>query len=369
MRIIPENPHSKEPYWDNAARDILKTILFHIIDCGKPNNKKLMDFLRTQYTPLSLYNVLKNTAVKYAINIAFHLQTQETAKNVLSTLYSQANSILRREFYYSDSGFSARKWIREIDQNRGCCLYLVVTAAESNSYQTLFRLMIELMVREILSLDENAKRRIWLVLDEFQTLGKLAQMEEGLAQWRSFGGSAIVGTQSLAKVEEIYGKQTLRSFYQNLSTRLVFQYDESDGAKFITDNFGEGEISENQHNRMITRSGDRDISQVQEKISVKKALLPGELSLLKPLECYLKISEYPLTKISFIYKNPQRKHNLEAWELPYFEPLGAVDDDSNDRQKTLDFEKEEISDEPRERSDNENGGTKEAAAIEAQRDI
>jgi len=320
--IIPINHETKDPFWDTASRDILKVIFLKVLKSPKPSNKKLIDFLRINSTANELFNELNDVAVKNGINLKYYLKSKNTTASIMSTLSSYTNKLLRKELYYDEGSFSVIDFINNIDEkNKGKKVFLVQTANESGAYEVYFRLMIDLLVREIKALLNNSNRRIWILLDEFQSLGKLKEIEEGLAEGRSKGLSILLSTQSLAKVEEIYGKLLMRSFFQLLSTKIVLQYDEPEGARFLSDFFGEQEVLEVNENRMVTSEGNRDISQMQQKEMVKKIFIGGEFSTLKPLRSYIKISNFNISKITFKYLNIRDKNILKKSKAIAFDNI------------------------------------------------
>lgn len=327
--IIPINTEVKDPFWDTASRDILKAVFLKILTFEKPSNKKLIDFLRINSTADELFEELNEIAVNNGVNLEYYLKSKNTTASIMSTFSAHTNKLLRKEFYYETGNFNVVKFIANIDtENKGKKLFLVQTANESGVYEVYFRLMIDLLIREIKGLLNNSERRIWIGLDEFQSLGKLKEIEEGLAEGRSKGLAILLGTQSLAKVEEIYGKLLMRSLFQLLSTKIVLQYDEPDGAKFLSDFFGEQEVIEVNENRMVTSEGSRDISQMQQKETIKKIFLGGEFAILKPLEAYIKISNFDISKIVFKYMdikdiNIVKKSKVITFENIY-EPVDEI---------------------------------------------
>lgn len=325
--IIPINTEAKDPFWDNASRDILKAVFLKILSFEKPSNKKLIDFLRINSTADELFEELNEIAVNNGVNLEYYLKSKNTTASIMSTFSAHTNKLLRKEFYYEEGTFSVIDFIADIDtKNKGKKLFLVQTANESGVYEVYFRLMIDLLIKEIKGLLNDSQRRIWIGLDEFQSLGKLKEIEEGLGEGRSKGLAILLGTQSLAKVEEIYGKLLMRSLFQLLSTKIVLQYDEPDGAKFLSDFFGEQEVIEVNENRMVTSEGSRDISQMQQKETVKKIFLGGEFSTLKPLEAYIKISNFNITKTTFKYMDIKDINCIQKSKTIAFDNIFEADE-------------------------------------------
>ncbi len=340
--IIPVNTEAKDPFWDNASRDLLKAVFLKILTFEKPSNKKLIDFLRINSTADELFEELNEITVNNGINLEYYLKSKNTTASIMSTFSAHTNKLLRKEFYYENGNFNVIDFIANIDTtNKGKKLFLVQTANESGAYEVYFRLMIDLLIREIKGLLNNSERRIWIGLDEFQSLGKLKEIEEGLAEGRSKGLAILLGTQSLAKVEEIYGKLLMRSLFQLLSTKIVLQYDEPEGAKFLSDFFGEQEVIEVNENRMVTSEGSRDIAQMQQKETTKKIFLGGEFATLSPLDAYIRISNFNISKITFKYIEIPDKNFIKKAKTISFDNIYEQIDDSFDELEIEDKKQKE----------------------------
>ena len=340
--IIPVNTEAKDPFWDNASRDLLKAVFLKILTFEKPSNKKLIDFLRINSTADELFEELNEIAVNNGINLEYYLKSKNTTASIMSTFSAHTNKLLRKEFYYENGNFNVIDFIANIDTtNKGKKLFLVQTANESGAYEVYFRLMIDLLIREIKGLLNNSERRIWIGLDEFQSLGKLKEIEEGLAEGRSKGLAILLGTQSLAKVEEIYGKLLMRSLFQLLSTKIVLQYDEPEGAKFLSDFFGEQEVIEVNENRMVTSEGSRDIAQMQQKETTKKIFLGGEFATLSPLDAYIRISNFNISKITFKYIEIPDKNFIKKAKTIAFDNIYEPIDDNFDELEIEDKKQKE----------------------------
>ncbi|MFA5453999.1 MAG: type IV secretion system DNA-binding domain-containing protein [Sulfurimonas sp.] len=304
--FIPDT-QSKEKFWDNTARMILKGIIIKVKTSPNPSTKQLIDFIRQFQTKEEIWANLQEVNDKYGLSIKSLLTeaAEATAGSIMMNLQPYFIKIMRPEFYFEESDFSITKFIestanKNIDQR----LFLVQTKKEEGNYEGYFRVMLDMMTRTILSLENNPNRRIWIFLDEAQTLGKLSEVNDQLAEGRSKGGCVVLATQDLARLEELYGEHLMRNIFQLLSTKLMLQYDDPKGQKFISEFLGEQEVEEKNKNRMISRDAQRDIEQVSERNTTKKVLLTGELGLLKPLSAYLKMPGFPVTVVNFKFFQP-----------------------------------------------------------------
>ncbi|MFA6137424.1 MAG: type IV secretion system DNA-binding domain-containing protein [Sulfurimonas sp.] len=306
--FIPDT-QSKEKFWDNTARMILKGVIVKIKTSPNPSTKKLIDFIRKFQTKEEIWSNLQDVNDKYGLSIKSLLTeaADATSGSIMMNLQPYFTKIMRPEFYFDEGDFSITKFIQATaDKNIDQRLFLVQTKKEEGNYEGYFRVMLDMMTRTILSLENNPDRRIWIILDEAQTLGKLSEINDQLAEGRSKGGSVVFTTQDLSRIEELYGEHLMRNIFQLLSTKLLLQYDDPKGQKFISEFLGEQEVEEKNKNRMISRDAQRDIEQVSERNTTKKVLLTGELGLLKPLSAYMKMPGFPATIVNFRFFQPKQ---------------------------------------------------------------
>lgn len=315
--FIPDT-QSKEKFWDNTARMILKGIIIKVKTSPNPSTKKFIDFIRQFQTKEEIWANLQDVNDKYGLSIKALLTeaAEATFGSIMMNLQPYFTKIMRPEFYFEDGDFSITKFISStVDKNVDQRLFLVQTKKEEGNYEGYFRVMLDMMTRAILNMENSPTRRIWTFLDEFQTLGKLSEVNDLLAEGRSKGSSTVVATQDLSRIEELYGEHLMRNIFQLLATKLMLQYDDPKGQKFISEFLGEQEVEEKNKNRMISRDAQRDIEQVSEKNTTKKVLLTGELGLLKPLTAYLKIAGFPVTIVQYKFFQPEHINNLKKAKL------------------------------------------------------
>ena len=310
----------------------------------------LIDFIRTYREQEELWEQLEEVEHKYGVPVQLILKEgSKTADSIMINLEPYYSKILKNEFYYAEGNFSIKDFIASTkEQNIDTRLFLVQTKKEDGHYEAYFRLMIDIMTREIMSLPNSNNRRIWSLFDEFQTLGKLNEVIDLLAEARSKGNCTLLATQDLARVEEIYGEKLMRSIFNLLSTKIMLQYDEPKGQKFVSDFYGEQEVEEKTTNRMIGKDASRDITQMQEKTQVKKILLAGELSNLKPLEAFVKISNYSIAKLSFKYLEIKILHKLAESEYVAFDSVyedEKIDEEELELEEEMQKNEKEIDDE------------------------
>lgn len=331
---------SKSAHFEEQAQSIVKAVLLAVAGSKNQNNKSLIDFLRAYPTPKELRRVLlENPTVKLygadnAVVGALTVDSQGNLDNQAGSVYATCNKVFKNlsscAFYYSESEFSVREFISSLKyENKDIRLFIVNTAETAGAYNLYFGLFFTLLYKHILSLPNSKTRRITFVLDEFMSLatnnkalGKhlISELINTLAESRSKGLNALIAFQGLSQANEIIGDNLLKSLFQMCGTKVVLQYSEPYGQKLLSQFLGEKEIDRKKHgiNRASEMGQDRLNESDEEKI--KKIVLDSEFSNLEPLEAFIKIGNFPVSKIKFGYQEPRRASEpLIRREFPYFQ--------------------------------------------------
>jgi len=330
----------KSSHFEEQAQSVIKAVLLAVAGSNAPTNKALIDYLRAYPTPKALRAaLLDNPTVKLfgadnqvygslTVNSTGDLDAQATS--VFATCNKVFKNLSNRAFYYADSDFSVREFIDSLrDENRDIRLFVVNTADQAGAHNLYFGLFFSLLYKHILSLPNSKYRRITWVIDELMSLasnnkalGKhlLTELINTLAESRSKGLSVLLAFQALSQAEEIFGNNLLKSLFQMCGTKVILQYSEPSGAKQLSQFLGEKEIDRKKHgiNRAAEMGQDRLNESDEEKI--KKIVLESEFANLEPLEAFIKIGSFPVSKIRFGYQEPPRICDpLIRRELGYFD--------------------------------------------------
>ena len=331
---------SKSAHFEEQAQSVIKAVLLAVAGTKKPNNKALIDFLRVHPTPKGLREALiNNPTVKLfgadnAVIGALTVDSKGDLDNQATSVYATCNKVFKnlsnRAFYYEESDFSVREFIDSFkDNNRDIRLFIVNTSDQAGAYNLYFGLFFTLFYKHILSLPNSKTRRITWVLDELMSLatnnkalGKylISELINTLAESRSKGLNALIAFQSLTQVNEVVGDNLLKSLFQMCGTKIVLQYSEPYGQKVLSQFLGEQELDRKKQgiNRASQIGQDRINESEEEKI--KKIVLESEFANLEPLQAFIKVGNFPVSKIRFGYQESVRICDpLIRREFPYFQ--------------------------------------------------
>jgi type IV secretory pathway TraG/TraD family ATPase VirD4 len=341
---------SKAAHFEEQAQSIIKAVLLSVAGSHNPSNKALIDFLRAHSTPRALRAALienptvrlfgADNAVYGALTVSSNGDLDNQATSVYATCNKVFKNISNRAFYYSEGDFSIKDFINSFkDENRDIRIFIVNTADQAGAYNLYFGLFFALLYKNILSLPNSKTRRIVFVLDELMSLATnnkalgrhlISELINTLAESRSKGLNALIAFQGLSQANEIVGDNLLKSLFQMCGTKIILQYSEPYGQKILSEFLGDQEI---ERTKIGTSSGS-DVSQdrlnVSEDQKIKTIVMKSEFANLEPLEAFIKIGNFPVSKIRFGYQEPQPICDpLIRRELPYFDQYQAGDKNEN----------------------------------------
>ncbi len=342
---------SKSAHFEEQGSSVIKALLLAVAGTEKPCNKSLIDYIRAYPTPKELREALVNdkTVKRFgvdnqvigALTVNSEWQLDNQGNSVFATCNKVFKNLSNRAFYFEESNFSVRKFIKSLeDEKSDIRLFIVNTSLSEGAYNTYFSLFFTLFFKHILSLKNSHNRRIHLVLDELMSLasnknlGKflITKLIDTLAESRSKGLNTVLAFQALSQLSEIVGENLLKSLFQMCGSKIILQYSEPQGAKLLSLFLGEKEIDRKKQgiNRANNLSGDRVNENEEEKL--KKIVLESEFANLEPLTGFIKVGNFPTSKISFDFYQPKNIYSgLIKSELPFFEDFSKIKDEKSEK--------------------------------------
>lgn len=284
---------SKDVYWYNAARDVFRTGLFYLLREKKTLNRDIWEFFSQ---PLQHIRDALYTLPIRELGALKHIDKADSnqAASVISIL--QERLTFFRYLTDRDGTFSFRRFIRNDADRRN--LFLMNIRQYDAIFRSLMTFIIDVMIREVLSLADSFDRRITFVVDEFGSLGKMPCIFDFLTMGRSKGGFLVLANQDLGSVSNIYGSDQKETFFNNFNIHLIFRLNDPTTAEFLSKAFGEREVIKNFNSSQFSPSdyGDRFSMSEQEKL--EKIILATEFQSLQDFHAFLKIANYGLTRIT-----------------------------------------------------------------------
>ncbi|MDR0841846.1 MAG: type IV secretion system DNA-binding domain-containing protein [Acidobacteriota bacterium] len=283
---------SKDAYWYNAARDVFRTGLFYLMREEKTANRDIWEFFSQSLE--NIRNALYTLPAR-EIGALKHIDKSDSnqAASVISIL--QERLTFFRYLCDSDGTFSFRDFIR--DEKRRGNLFLMNIRRYDAIFRPLMTFVIDIMIREVLSLSDSFTRRVTFVVDEFGSLAKLPGIFDFLTMGRSKGGFLVLANQDLGSVSNVYGHDQKETFFNNFNIHLVFRLNDPTTAEFLSKAAGEREVVKKFRSSQFSPNdlGDRFSLGEQEKL--EKVILPTEFQNLPDFHTYLKIANYGIARM------------------------------------------------------------------------
>ena len=333
--LIPMHGET-DPFWVNAARTIFGSAAFTMQDNSDRSIKKLLKVLLTSELS-ELHNYLAGTEAatltsdkieKTAISIRSVIVTYLKSLRFMTAVENNPNNQDRPTFCIRDwiCQESNKKNNKEENNSKSAgWLFLSSNAAQHASLKPLLSMWFSMATIALLALPENQQRRIWFVCDELPSLHKLPQLSESIAEARKYGGCFVLGMQSYAQLEKVYGRSASKEIFDLMNTAFFFRSPSPDMAELVSRALGEQEIEDMRENYSYGANTIRDGISIGAQRMVNRIVTPAEIMDLENLKCYVRLAgSYP---ISLLELKVNHRPHLNAGFMPIeTNPDGEVEE-------------------------------------------
>lgn len=290
--IVPDG-EGPDAAWHFYAQSLISEVMRTLIRRGENTTEALIEAL-TVLPAEELKTLVSGSPI-------VGLFDKEAAKALASTRFILA-AFLKPYQYLHTGNFSLRTWLESGTGN----LFITWREDMTSSLAPLMACWIDVLCTATLSLSPHLDRRIWLLLDELASLGKISTLEAALTKGRKHGLCCVAGLQSTAQLDRVYGKESavvLRSCFRNFCAFAIAKID-PDTTEIFSRALGEREVDR------ATKTEGRSNTGNSQSISVQRVrertVLPNELNELPDLTAFL----------AFAGDNPTHQIRLTHRELP-----------------------------------------------------
>lgn len=296
LSVVPKGLTDDAEEWNGYARLLFQAATKKMAAVGNTDIFSLIKLL-TAETEESLKLFLADTEAEGLFVGA--TQALPSARFILAK-YLDPHQYLR------DSGnFSIRRWLEEGEGN----LYITWREDMLEALKPLVSTWVDILCTSILSLPESPERRIWMVIDELDSLQKLPSLEDAATKGRKHGLRIVAGIQSTAQLDRTNGEKdatVLRSCFRNI---LVLGGGRSDSktAEDLSKSLGEHEVERETHGESANdRGGSRSRTL---RIERERVVLPSEIQSLPELSGYLAFAgNLPIARIRLTPRHYPVRH-------------------------------------------------------------
>lgn len=222
-------------------------------------------------------------------------------ERMLGSIRSVAGSALAGLSHVKSGDFSLSQYARGDEK---CWVFLTYTASQIAELRGVISAWMRLAIFGLMSRPEGDSGT-WVVIDELDSLGKIAGLTDALPRLRKFGGRCVLAFQSIGPVSELYGHGFAGAVVENASNTLILRCSDSGErsggtAAFASQLIGQREVmrttsstsetqgSSLQHGLRIAPGTNRSkVSGTNTAPTVESAVLPAQIEGLENLRGYV----------------------------------------------------------------------------------
>ncbi len=301
--MIPDSEgHDRE--WQLYSQSLLAAVMQRLSERGEATTERLLYFL----------TVAKADEISEVVSgLPAQTLLDTGAAKMLSSVRGIIGSYLPSyRFLPSAAGtdtWSIRQWV---EGGRGW-LWLPYRDDQISSLRPLLAAWIGESVSSVLSLRPDPNRRLWLLLDELASLGRVQALDSALTKGRKFGLRCVAGLQSASQLRAAYGREGAQTLLSCLSSWLVLRSVDPETADYLSRGLGDAEV----RRENVSRSEGRETR--AEQRATTRVVMPSEIQNLPDRIGYLNLAgDYPIARVEIpIVERPEI--------VPPFVPRGSGD--------------------------------------------
>ncbi|MGC0372357.1 MAG: hypothetical protein DGJ47_001069 [Rickettsiaceae bacterium] len=281
--------YNSDPFWEESAQ----TVFMDCVLYQKSQNNYSIDSLINMVR----YNDLKTLQQQLAGTTSARYLTSDgktTASSILAVLASTIKplSYLRDN---SDNGeislktyFNKLKKQNPKDHIKQPWIFLATDPSSRELTLPLIACIANLILTELIriGIDKSKQRKIWFVIDELASLGKLPTLSPLMAEGRKYGACVVAGLQSLNQLYVHYGRYDGSVIFGQFGSNFFFRNNEAEIGQMFSSMCGAEIITRQQKNTSFGANEFRDGVSYTEQEHKKNLVEYSDLASLGVGECY-----------------------------------------------------------------------------------
>lgn len=355
---LKESSNNKN-FFDKSGREVLTAALKHtksleeLWEVVNYTMKSLHDFL-VDKNELSKQLLGEGAGPQSAGIIATSILNMSFIKSMNHHVYEREKTNCNEE-----KCFSLTEWVNNDEDDSW--VFIIDDIRNLPEAQPLHRLWFDIVTSSAYDRDKKNPnlRQINLYCDEITTVGNLPTLPSVLDKGRNYKLRLIIGFQSYAQLELIYGKDSAVNIFQGLQTVFCFASNNETEASLFAARMGKSIIIEaDQSLGLGDKNGNASISYRTRQIDNVTA---SQIQALKDNFCFAKIARVNPTKIEFEFHKMKRINEGSKSIVPTVTRFDGV--------KTKQYESEELKKEREQTAQDEKSNSKASATNELVKSI
>jgi type IV secretion system protein VirD4 len=255
--IVVSNPNSREPFWDEEAKALLRGIILYVALNEQGPNRTLGSVRDIIVASKNVFEAFLNAMVASNNEIVRTTATRTFSKeeklrsSIMAQLQSHTHFLdsprIRESLSHSDFKFEELKTSK-------ITVYLVLPADRLATFGRWLRLLVQQAITvNARNIGVQPKKPILFVLDEMAALGHLTMVEQAYGLMAGFGMQLWGIVQDLSQLKAIYGK-SWETFIGNSGVLQYFGSRDRSTAEYFSALCGDATITKASFSRSIARA-------------------------------------------------------------------------------------------------------------------
>lgn len=296
--IIPPQIDPNDEQWCTYARDVLADTMRKLAETGNKDQDRMVDLLVREDGEV-IRAFLANTDSQGYF--------RENAEKATASIQFMMNKYVRPLRFMSKGDFSLHRWVHDTEAGN---LFITWREDMRNTQKPLVATWIDTICATILSIPDDAphlSRRLWMFLDELESLGRLESFVPAATKGRKHGLRMAASIQDWAQLDETYGKEAARTLLACFRNYLIFGGANALNTDKASEILGNQEVA---RWRVTISSGGKGGGRSRYLSHEKEPpVMDSEISNLRDLEGYVMFAEdFPIAKIRLPYIDYPRRN-------------------------------------------------------------
>ncbi len=276
-----KNNRGANDFWEEASASIF-------VDCARLLERKQQYSIEKLYKLLcrtegkDMYRLLEGTdAARY-----FTKDNAKTAASIISVLTANIKPLR----FLKDSNqiglFSIGEYINNINAGGKNWLFLSTDPSARELTIPLNAALLELFISRMRRTRINPNNKLWIVIDELPSLGKLPSLPQLMQEGRKYGACVLVAVQSTSQLYQNYGDAEASNLIGLFKTKFAFASDDPRMGELYSKLCGTKTLVSQQKNTSFGANEFRDGVSYNEKKETSPLVSYEEFGKLNIGECF-----------------------------------------------------------------------------------
>lgn len=263
-----------------------------------------------------------------------------------------------------DNGFSIKSYTKGLNEGKKSWLFLATDPASRELTTPLNASILELFISRMRRTRAKPNNKIWIVMDELPSLGKLPSIAQLLAEGRKYGACVLAGVQSTSQLYHHYGDAESSTLIGLFKTKFAFSSDDPRMGELYSKLCGRKTTISQQKNTSFGANEFRDGVSYNER-SEQSPLVPYEdFAKLSIGECYAILPEIS-TRVAKIQTPEAKIKDKNDWFMELPEDERQESEDQPSLNSTQDTEKSTLSTKPKLRKKKSSASLSSSSSVES----